>query len=105
MHFTQRSPGINRKSRLLYPGPGFLSSATWPSMLKKHSYGLIHQLFLHFTLRMQNLFLIRHQQVPPPLDIIKPDPFDFDMAFTNLNLNEGKSIFTIKYSIANMHSN
>ena len=32
MHF-KRSPGINHKSRVLYPSPGFLSSATWPSML------------------------------------------------------------------------
>ena len=29
-HALKRSPGINRKSRVLYPGPGFLSSATWP---------------------------------------------------------------------------
>ena len=35
-HALKRSPGINRKSRVLYPGPGFLSSATWPSLLKKH---------------------------------------------------------------------
>ena len=31
----KRSPGINRKSRVLYQGPGFLSSALGPSMLKK----------------------------------------------------------------------
>ena len=30
----KRSPGINRKSRESYPGPGFLSSATWPSLPK-----------------------------------------------------------------------
>ena len=41
---TRRSPGINRKSRVLYPHPGFLSSATWPSMPKKHYNGLINQL-------------------------------------------------------------
>ena len=34
------SPGINRKSRLSYPEPGFLSSATWPSLPKKHYNGL-----------------------------------------------------------------
>ena len=33
-------PGIIRKSRVLYPGPGFLSSATWPSLPKKHYNGL-----------------------------------------------------------------
>ena len=35
----KRSPGINRKSRVSYPGPGFLSSATWPSLPKKHYNG------------------------------------------------------------------
>ena len=33
----KRSPGINRKSRVSYPGPGFLSSVAWPSMPKKNS--------------------------------------------------------------------
>ena len=36
----KRSPGIIRKSRVLYPVPGFLSSATWPSLPKKHYNGL-----------------------------------------------------------------
>ena len=36
----KRSPRIIRKSRVSYPGPGFLSSATWPSMPKKHYNGL-----------------------------------------------------------------
>ena len=36
----KRSPGINRKSRVSYPGSGFLSSATWPSLPKKHYNGL-----------------------------------------------------------------
>ena len=36
----KRSPGIIRKSRVLYPGPGFLSSVTWPSLPKKHYNGL-----------------------------------------------------------------
>ena len=40
-HTLKRSPGINRKSRVLYSGPGFLFSAAWPSMPKKHSKGLI----------------------------------------------------------------
>ena len=35
-----KSPGIIRKSRVSYPGPGFLSSATWPSLPKKHFNGL-----------------------------------------------------------------
>ena len=36
----KRSPGIIRMSRVSYPGPGFLSSATWPSLPKKHCNGL-----------------------------------------------------------------
>ena len=36
----KRSPGIIRKSRVSYPGLGFLSSATWPSLSKKHYNGL-----------------------------------------------------------------
>ena len=36
----KRSPGIIRKSRVSYPGPEFLSSATWPSLAKKHYNGL-----------------------------------------------------------------
>ena len=35
-----RSPGIILKSRVSYPGPGFISSATWPSLPKKHFNGL-----------------------------------------------------------------
>ena len=38
-HAHKRSAGINRKSRISYPGPGFLSSATWPSLPKKHYNG------------------------------------------------------------------
>ena len=36
----KRSPGTIRKSRVSYPVPGFLSSATWPSLPKKHYNGL-----------------------------------------------------------------
>ena len=36
-------PGVNKNSRVLYSGPGFLSSATWPSLPKKHYSGLINQ--------------------------------------------------------------
>ena len=36
----KRSPGIIRKSRVSYPVPGFLSSATWPSLPQKHYNGL-----------------------------------------------------------------
>ena len=36
----KRSPGIIRNSRVSYPVPGFLSSATCPSLPKKHYNGL-----------------------------------------------------------------
>ena len=38
----KRSPGIIRKSRVSHPVPGFLTSATWPSLPKKHYNGLYH---------------------------------------------------------------
>ena len=39
-HALERSPGIIRKSRVWYHGLGFLSSATLPSLTKKHYNGL-----------------------------------------------------------------
>ena len=42
-HALKRFPGINRKSRALHSGPGFLASAIWYSMPKKHYNGLINQ--------------------------------------------------------------
>ena len=39
MHY--KYPGINRKSRVLYPSCGFVSSAPWPSLPKKQYNGLI----------------------------------------------------------------
>ena len=47
-HALKKSPGINRKSRVLYPDPRFLSSATWPLLLKKHYNGLINQSIIFF---------------------------------------------------------
>ena len=46
-HALKRSPGIISKSRVSYPGPGFLSNATWPSLPKKHFNGLIYQSINH----------------------------------------------------------
>ena len=34
----KRSPVIIRKRRVSYPGPGFLSSATWPSLPNKRGH-------------------------------------------------------------------
>ena len=39
-----QSLGINCKSRVLFPGSGFLPSAAWLSMPKKQSNGLINRL-------------------------------------------------------------
>ena len=50
----KRSPGIIRKSRVSYPGPGFLSSAIWSSLPKKHYNGL--------TCRDQKLELNKYQR-------------------------------------------
>ena len=46
----KRSPGSIRKSRVSYPGPRFLSSATWPSLLKKHYNGLNQTKVLTYAL-------------------------------------------------------
>ena len=46
-HTLKRSPGINRKNRVSYHGPGFLSSAKWPNGLnqtKPKNYELRHRL-------------------------------------------------------------
>ena len=40
----KKPPGIYRNSRVSYPGPGFISSATWPSLPKKHYNGSINRL-------------------------------------------------------------
>ena len=40
---------MNRKSRVSYLGPGFLSSATWPLLPKKHYNGLINQPLTKWT--------------------------------------------------------
>ena len=43
-HALKKSPGINRKSRVSYPGTGFLSCAKWPFLTKNHYNGLIKSL-------------------------------------------------------------
>ena len=48
----KRSPGIIRKSRVSYPGPGFLSSATWPSLPKKY-YNVL-SICIHYYLKYNN---------------------------------------------------
>ena len=56
----KRSPGINRKSRVSYPGPGFLSSATWPLLPKKHYNGLnqTKSTYIHNCMQYQIYVLV-----------------------------------------------
>ena len=68
----KRSPGIIRKSRVSHPGPGFLSSATWPSLPKKHYNGLNKKKtnFLKSTGPWTSPSLIRHtntEEIESPL--------------------------------------
>ena len=62
----KRSPGIIRKSRVSYPGPGFLSSATWPSLPKKHYNGLNQTKVINFL-----IYIYAIAFVPPPPSPIK----------------------------------
>ena len=48
-HALKSSSGIIHKSRVSYPGPTFLSSATWPLLPKKHYNGLINQSICKFA--------------------------------------------------------
>ena len=65
-HAPKISPGINRKSRVSYPGPGFLSSATWPLLPKKHYNGLnkhIRQLGTAGAVRGRHMYMFsRHRK-------------------------------------------
>ena len=65
-HALKRTPGINRKSRVSHPGPRFLSSATWPSLPKKH-------------ITVESLLRGHPDERPPPLE----RPLDY----VNLNIN------------------
>ena len=61
MHL-KKSPGIIRKSRVSYPGPGSLSSATWPSLPKKHYNGLnqLNQTYIWAVLMKVDLIRNRY---------------------------------------------
>ena len=58
----KRSPGIIRKSRVSYPGPGFLASATWPSLPKKHYNGLNQTNLLKCIQSCHRAFVTRYTQ-------------------------------------------
>ena len=61
----KRSPGIIRKSRVSYPSPGFLSSATWPLLPKKHYNGL-NQTKINVNLAI-NISIFTPHNSPPVL--------------------------------------
>ena len=46
-----KQSGINRKSGILYPGPRFLSCATWPLIPKKHYNGWLIVFYVPLTTR------------------------------------------------------
>ena len=60
-HAFKRSPGISRKSRVLYPGPGFLSSAIWPSLPKKYCNGLINQSIMKLLMSILIVYIVSLQ--------------------------------------------
>ena len=64
-HALERSPGIIRKSRVSYPGSGFLSSATWPSLRKKHYNGLNKYIYLDTKV---NTKIYRYMYIPAYID-------------------------------------
>ena len=78
-HALKRSPGINRKSRVSYPVPGFLSSATWLSLPKKH-YNGSNQTKPIMDL-LQELALIAEQHI----EATEPPLF---LQFINLLIND-----------------
>ena len=67
----KRSPGIIRKSRVSYPGPGFLSSATWPSLPKKHYNGLNQTKPTDDEQKMLQLILIHVYYIENEIIVIK----------------------------------
>ena len=63
----KRSRGIIRKSRVSYPGLGFLSSATWPSLPIKHYNGLNKSSF-NITKRVTFAFIVQSLFYGPDLN-------------------------------------
>ena len=61
----KRSHGIIRKSRVSYPGPGFLSSATWHSLPKKHYNGLNQTVLIELTILQATICTQTPRQVYP----------------------------------------
>ena len=93
----KRSPGIIRKSRVSYPGPGFLSSATWPSLPKKHYKGLNQTkpnlLYDYFILLLAlNVMLKEQNMLSPPHYIIQAKGSTVELSDNVQTLLEGRFI-------------
>ena len=54
----KRSRGIILKSRVSFPVPGFLSSATWPSMPQKHYNGLNQTTIAYLFLKIKYFLFV-----------------------------------------------
>ena len=57
MQLKDRSSRIIRKSRVLYSGSGFLSSATWPSIPKKH-YNVLKDKYPNFEVGLKYIIMV-----------------------------------------------
>ena len=77
----KRSPGIIRKSRVSYPVPGFLSSATWPSLPKKHYNGLNQTKPNIISEQLKSITVFN--LITAPALIKAPPPPDFLFIFTH----------------------
>ena len=89
----KRSPGIIRKSRVSYPGPGFLSSATWLSLPKKHYNGLNQTKFLIFNRieREKQMLDVNYKQLKSDYDVLEEAHHKFLMGDKNAAKKERKS--------------
>ena len=89
----KRSPGIIRKSRVSYPGPEFLSSATWPSLPKKHYNGL--------NQTKQSFDSLAHGSIPGGLNMSAVDRLDLKI-FDNI---QSKAISPVRLIIVQSRHN
>ena len=89
-HALWRSPGISRKSMESYPNPSILSSATWPSMPKKHSNGLINQSIIEIRNIFQcHIVQTQRQTVLPSMDVEHyTDCYNFPFWYHGLDLTK-----------------
>ena len=83
---ARKRSGIIRKSRVSYPAPGFLSSATWPSLPKKH-YNELNQTKLVNLLKMLIAIIPLQNYMDPVLDCLDYDLEDLPVYMGHLLFN------------------